>query len=83
MMVRPQANVLASNYHNLQKKRSDWLTPWRVTMFAPSRGINKNVNNKLTNELIYLLPPPPRHRRSSVVTMTIVAKMATMLMLTH
>ena len=28
-------------------------------MFAPSRGNNNNVNNKLMMELIYLLPHPP------------------------
>jgi len=33
-------------------------------MFAPSGGKNHNVNNKLSMNLIYLLPPPPPpHRR--------------------
>jgi hypothetical protein len=33
-------------FAHLRKKMSDWLTPWRVTMFALSRGKNNNVNNK-------------------------------------
>ena len=33
----------------VSEKRSDWLTPWWVTMYIPSRGIvhtNYNVNDK-------------------------------------
>ena len=30
----------------VSEKRSDWLTPWRVTMFVPSRGTHYNVGNK-------------------------------------
>ena len=56
MMIRPQAYFLV--IVPATKKKSDWLRPWRVTMFAPSIGTNNNVNNKLTVEIIYLLPPP-------------------------
>ncbi len=38
-------NVSRDSISGLEK-RSDWLTPWWVTMFIPSRGTNYNVDNK-------------------------------------
>jgi hypothetical protein len=54
----------------VSEKRSDWLTPWRVTMFVPSRGThyNQQINNAIN---LLARPPlrktPNRQRRNAAV----------------
>ena len=48
--------------------RSDWLTPWQVTMFVPRRGKNYNVHNQYMMELIISLPPAAREALPTMVT---------------